>query len=237
MGFKRSWVQIPPARYLFPHFKVMAPCLRKLPESGARTHRTPKHFVRNTATGSHFISRQLWSATRPGVALGTKWVSFAFVRVFPKPPRYDAAGVMIRSAIFRATILIVGTILGFADSSDNHDRTVRLNQASLDYARKLISEGQIVNDKHGDWSAHKPSAEDENEFIRQHGSEEYGRWYLGIDESHRSGSKACYKFPFGDFKNVHRCALIAVQNRARQYGYRDIETAAAELLELVEQKR
>lgn len=139
--------------------------------------------------------------------------------------------------VLAGTIVLSAAIPVFSNPSGDRHRTVSLNPANLDYARKLISEGHVVNDKHGVWSDHKPSAEDENEFIRQHGSEEYGRWYLGIDESHRSGSKACNKFPFGDFKNVHRCALIAVQNRARQYRYRDIETAAAELLELVEQKR
>jgi hypothetical protein len=42
-------------------------------------------------------------------------------------------------------------------------------------------------------------------------------------------TKRRYKFPYGDLKNVHRCGLLAVRARARQYGYTEIESAAAEL--------
>ena len=140
---------------------------------------------------------------------------------------------MNRSAIVRAIVLILGSVVGLADSAEKHDHAVRLNQASFDFARKLITEGRVVNDKHGDWSAHKLSADDENEFVGQHGSEEYAAWHLGTDDSHPADSKARYKFPFGDFRNVHRCALIAAQSRARQYGYADIEKAAKELLDLL----
>jgi hypothetical protein len=145
---------------------------------------------------------------------------------------------MIRSAIFTVALLLVATMIGSArPAAHNHNRTVSLNPTALDYARKLITEGHFVNDKHGDWAAHKMSAEDENRFIRQHGTEDYARWHLGMDKSHQSDTKARYKFPFGDFKDVHRCALIAAQNRAHQYGYREIETAARELLTLVEARQ
>jgi hypothetical protein len=58
---------------------------------------------------------------------------------------------------------------------------------------------------------------------------EYAKWHLGIEERHGEKTKARYRFPFGDFKNVHRSALLAIRNRARQYGYLDIENAAAQL--------
>ena len=80
-------------------------------------------------------------------------------------------------------------------------------------------------------------AEAENEFIRVHGFAEYRKWYLGIDETHGEGTKARYKFPFGDFKNIHRCGLLAVRSRAHQYGYVDIENAAIRLLEMIDFKR
>lgn len=72
--------------------------------------------------------------------------------------------------------------------------------------------------------------ERKNDFIRAHGFQEYSKWHLGIDKRHKPGSKARYKFPFGDFTNVHRCGLLAVKARARQYGYADIEAAAEQLL-------
>src|SRR5438874_11362049 len=61
-------------------------------------------------------------------------------------------------------------------------------------------------------------AEDENEFIRAHGFAQYSKWHLGIDENHAEATKARYKFPFGDFNNVHRCGLLAVKSRAHLLG-------------------
>ena len=143
---------------------------------------------------------------------------------------------MIRSGIFVTIVLFFATIVEPANLSGN-THSVTLNPVALDYARKLISQDHVVNDKRGEWAEHQASATDESEFMKQRGSEEYARWHLGIDESHRSDSKARYKFPFGDFKNVHRCALIAAQTRARQYGYSDIEGAATELLSLIPEKQ
>ena len=37
------------------------------------------------------------------------------------------------------------------------------------------------------------------------------------------------KFPYGDFKNVHRCGVIAAEMRAAQQKYTDIEVAEAHL--------
>jgi hypothetical protein len=138
-------------------------------------------------------------------------------------------------SVFVAIVVLAFELRAF--STPSSDRTVTVNAASLDHARKLIANGCFVNDKRGEWAGHQASTVDENKFMKQHGADEYARWHLAIDESHRADTKARYKFPFGDFKNVHRCALIAAQNRARQYGYTDVENAATELLTLIEQKR
>ncbi len=37
--------------------------------------------------------------------------------------------------------------------------------------------------------------------------------------------KLRYKFPYGDFENVHRCGVISAESRAGQYKYQDIENA------------
>jgi len=78
-------------------------------------------------------------------------------------------------------------------------------------------------------SEHRPSAEQENEFIRRHGLNEYAKWHLGIDDEKDEHTKGRYKFPYGDFKNVHRCGVISAESRAGQYKYDDIESAAAHL--------
>src|SRR3954471_19004792 len=104
-----------------------------------------------------------------------------------------------------------------------------LNENAFAFATQLIKEGRSVRDGKGAWSEHKPSAQEENEFIRVHGFSEYAKWHLGIDDSFAGNTKRRYKFPFGDFKNLHRCGLLAVKSRARQYGYTEIENAAAKL--------
>src|SRR5437899_12227773 len=80
-------------------------------------------------------------------------------------------------------------------------------------------------------------SEEENDFIRVHGFAEYRKWHLGIDETHAEGTKARYKFPFGDFKNVHRCGLLAVKSRAHQFGYADSEKAGSQLIEITNSKK
>lgn len=106
---------------------------------------------------------------------------------------------------------------------------VSLNKSGARHAQALIREGKTVADERDDWSEHQPSAEAENRFIERHGMAEYGKWHLGIDDEKSAGTKAHYKFPYGDFSKVHRCALLSAESRAGQYKYRDIELAAAHL--------
>jgi hypothetical protein len=73
-----------------------------------------------------------------------------------------------------------------------------------------------VLDDRDDWSEHRPSAEDENRFIEEHGWREYGEWSPGIDDEADPETKARYKFPYGDFEAVHRCGVIAAEVRAAQ---------------------
>jgi hypothetical protein len=116
------------------------------------------------------------------------------------------------------------------------DTLIQLNQSALDRARLLIATGHAVNDKHGQWCDHQPTRAAKSRFIRDHGFGEYAAWHLMIDSSHRADTRARYKFPFGDFTDVHRCALIAVIARARQYQFAEIETAGRELLDLLDRK-
>jgi hypothetical protein len=106
---------------------------------------------------------------------------------------------------------------------------VKLNNRAFDCAKELVTEGHVVSDDRDAWSEHQPSAEQENEFIREHGFREYGRWYLGINEEKPEDTKGRYEFPYGDFKNVHRCGVLAAESRAGQYKHFDIERAAAHL--------
>jgi hypothetical protein len=106
---------------------------------------------------------------------------------------------------------------------------VKLSNRSFDHAKQLIKEGRAVVDERDDWSEHQPSASEENEFIEAHGWSEYGRWHLGVDDEEREETKAHYKYPYGDFKDVHRCGVLAAESRAGQRKHADIELAAAHL--------
>jgi len=106
---------------------------------------------------------------------------------------------------------------------------VRLNSRAYEHAQRLIEERKVVLDERDDWSEHQPSAQEENRYIEEHGIDEYARWYLGLDEGQDKHDKGRYKFPYGDFENVHRCGVLAAESRAGQYKHLDIERAAAHL--------
>ena len=114
----------------------------------------------------------------------------------------------------------------------------RLNRKGFDHAKQLINDGRFVADERDAWSEHQASAADENEFIRQNGFNAYARWHLGIDDEQPEETKGRYKFPYGDFKDVHCCAVISAESRAGQYNYKEIEMAAAHLHGMIDgQKR
>jgi hypothetical protein len=98
---------------------------------------------------------------------------------------------------------------------------------------QLVKQWHFIVDDKGAWSGHRPSTDEENEFIRLHGFSENAKWHLGIDDRYPENTKRRYKFPYGDFKILHRCGVLAVQARAREYNHTEIENAAAQLLEML----
>jgi hypothetical protein len=114
--------------------------------------------------------------------------------------------------------------------------TVKLYEAGFEHAKKLVKDGKFVVDGRDDWSEHQPSTQSENEFIRDHGISEYGKWHLGIDDTKPKETKGHYKFPYGDFEKVHRCAVLTAESRAGQYKYFDVERAAAHLHGMLDAK-
>ncbi|MCU1352437.1 MAG: hypothetical protein JWM05_1646 [Acidimicrobiales bacterium] len=111
---------------------------------------------------------------------------------------------------------------------------MKLSDGAFEHAKRLVKDGKAVLDDRDAWSEHRPSAAQENDFIREHGFGEYGRWYLGVDDEHTSDTKSHYKFPYGDFTSVHRCGVLTAESRAGQYQYADIESAAAHLHGMLE---
>jgi hypothetical protein len=115
--------------------------------------------------------------------------------------------------------------------------TVRLNRAAFEHAKALIAAGRFLFDERDDWSEHRPTADDENEFIDQHGYSEYGKWYLGLNEEKGEHTKGRCELPYGDFHDVHRCGVLSAESRASQYKHVDIENAAAHLHGMIDAMR
>ena len=114
---------------------------------------------------------------------------------------------------------------------------IKLNDNAVAFATQLINEGHFTADGKGAWREHRPSADQENEFIRLHGFGEYAKWHLAVDERYAENTKRRYKFPYGDFSNVHRCGLLAARSRAAEYRYHGVEDAAVRLIQMIAQKK
>jgi hypothetical protein len=110
---------------------------------------------------------------------------------------------------------------------------MKLNREAFKHAKNLIRSGKYITDS--DWSTDQPSADDENRVWEKHGRSEYRQWFLGLDTDKNSQRKGYYTFPFGDFKKVHRAGVIAAKQRAAQNHYHEIEVAANDLLELIDE--
>ena len=144
---------------------------------------------------------------------------------------------MTRSNAFVHSIAITVFIFSIGTVAAQSRRSIQLNEDALEFVAELIKEGRFIADHKGAWTKHRPSANEENEFIRLHGFADYAKWHLGIDNRFPGDAKRRYKFSYGDFKDAHRCGLLAVKARARQYGYAEIEDAATELERLIEQSK
>lgn len=107
---------------------------------------------------------------------------------------------------------------------------VEINQRGFEHAKQLISEGRAVADERGDWRDHRPDADKEDAYMSAMGAARYCDWHLGIDDQQPEDSKSRYRFLFGDFADLHRCALFEIQDAADNWFYGDIEIAAAALI-------
>ena len=112
--------------------------------------------------------------------------------------------------------------------------TITLNSEALANAEKLIKAGKAVHDERDDWSEHAASTEAENRFLDKEGWDAFAEWHLGVDREASDETKGRFSFPFGDYRKVHRCAVISLESRAAQYDHDDIAKAAKRLLEKID---
>jgi hypothetical protein len=142
---------------------------------------------------------------------------------------------LIRTNAYVCATLVVFLVGGVYTVAAQSRKSIELNEIAFAFATELIKKGQVVADGKGAWSKDRPSVQQENEFIRRYGFAEYAKWHLGIDRRFPENTKRRYRFSYGDFRNIHRCGLLAVKARARQYGYAEIEKAAGELERAIKQ--
>ena len=104
-----------------------------------------------------------------------------------------------------------------------------LNPAAVRHARDLIDKRQYVLDS--DWGEAQPDADAQNAFLERHTWDEYAAWHLGLTEGANDETKARYAFVYGDLRRVHRSGLIACVYRASEWRHKEVELAAHDLLQ------
>jgi hypothetical protein len=104
-----------------------------------------------------------------------------------------------------------------------------VNPEAVANACRLIDARQYVLTS--DWGTSQPGAEEQNTYLASHSWAEYAAWHLGLTEGANDETKARYAFVYGDFRRVHRTALIACVYRASEWRHKAVELAAHDLLQ------
>ena len=101
-------------------------------------------------------------------------------------------------------------------------------------ARELIAARQYVLDDN--WGDVQPRAPEENAFLEGHSWEEVqGRGTSASPSAQGEETKARYAFVLGDLRRLHRSGLIACHYRAAEWRHKEIELAAHELLQVLDE--
>jgi hypothetical protein len=82
----------------------------------------------------------------------------------------------------------------------------------------------------------QPNTAAESAYLDGHSWAEYSRWHLGLTVGASDETKARYAFVYGDFTRVHRSGLIACVYRASEWRHKEVELAAHDLLQLLDQR-
>jgi hypothetical protein len=110
-----------------------------------------------------------------------------------------------------------------------------VNRRAVAHARELIDKHQYV--LRSEWSEVQPRAADQNAYLESHSWDEYAAWHLGLTEGAADETKARYAFVYGDLRRVHRMGLIACQYRAAEWGHKEVELAAHQLLQHLDDQK
>ena len=109
-----------------------------------------------------------------------------------------------------------------------------VNEAGVAHVRDLIDKHQYVLES--SWGDVQPDAAAENAYLERHSWDEYAAWHLGLTEGASDETKARYAFVCGDLRRVHRTGLIACVYRAAEWRHKDVERAAYDLLQRLDER-
>ena len=109
-----------------------------------------------------------------------------------------------------------------------------VNEAGVAQARRMIDARQYV--LRSTWGDVQPGTDEENAYLESHSWDEYGAWHLALTDGATDETKARFGFVYGNFRRVHRSALIACQFRAAEWHHKAIELAAHDLLQHLDEK-
>jgi hypothetical protein len=109
-----------------------------------------------------------------------------------------------------------------------------LNTRGVAHARELIDKRQYVLSSA--WNEVQPGAGAQTAYLRNHSWDEYAAWHLGLTDGVNDETKARYAFVYGDFRRIHRMGLIACLYRAAEWRHKDVERAAYDLLQYLDEE-
>ena len=108
-----------------------------------------------------------------------------------------------------------------------------VNKRAVAHARRLIRSRQYVLDS--DWGEAQPKAAAENAYPPLHSWDEYAEWHLGLTDGAADETKARYAFVYGDLRRLHDGADRLPLPCAAEWRHKEIELAAHDLLQLLDE--
>ena len=108
-----------------------------------------------------------------------------------------------------------------------------VNERGVAHARELIDKRQYVLSSA--WGDVQPDAAAETAYLESHSWDEYAGWHLALTDGANDETKARYAFVYGDFRRIHRMGLIACLYRAAEWRHKEVERAAYDLLQRLDE--
>ena len=112
--------------------------------------------------------------------------------------------------------------------------TYRANEIAIEHARKLIDAGTY---RHHDGVVQRGADRGQENKVDEATATRLRRVALGVDPEASEDTKGRYAFPYGDFSRVNRVALIHAKQRAAQNDHDEVDKAADDLLQRLDDKR